>query len=332
MIFVRLTSPEPCLLGGQNVALVQFDAFYSSDITNYEMVIGLTNSAPQLITVPVDGGVNSPGANGTEVSLDIEMVLSMAPGISNIIVYEAPNPSPWVDILTRIAMDDSASQISSSWLGGPPDPAAEQIFLQMALQGQTFFNASGDYDANTGLAQFPTASSGVTTVGGTHLTTDDGGNYLSESAWNRYDGHGSGGGTCPEYPIPGWQLGMDTSTNGASTIWRNVPDVALTADNVYVIFNGSGIDVGGTSCAAPLWAAFMALVNQHGTQLGQPPVGFFNAGSLAFAGAQTIPRFFTILSWVTIPVLAAQLTSMPSPGTTSAPAGVLPAAQILSMP
>ena len=34
--------------------------------------------------------------------------------------------------------------------------------------------------------------------------------------------------------------------------------------------------LGGTSCAAPLWAAFTALVNQQAAASGQAPVGFLN--------------------------------------------------------
>jgi hypothetical protein len=67
------------------------------------------------------------------------------------------------------------------------------------------------------------------------------------------------------------------ASNGGSSAYRNVPDVALTANNVYLLFgNGSSETVGGTSCAAPLWAAFTALVNQQNEAEGQPPAGFLN--------------------------------------------------------
>ena len=51
----------------------------------------------------------------------------------------------------------------------------------------------------------------------------------------------------------------------------------LTADNVYVKYNnGQGTTVTGTSCAAPLWGGFMALVNQQAANNGKPAVGFIN--------------------------------------------------------
>src|ERR1019366_1973018 len=154
--------PGTTLTGaGQNVGLLQFDGFHADDITNYANAIGLTNGVPPLVVVPVDGGVPWTGSGIGEVSLDIEMVLSMSPGVSNIYIYEAPKPSPWVDVLSRMADDNLAQQLSCSWSGGGPDPAAEQIFLQMAAQGQSFFNATGDLDAFTGVIDFPSDSPNI---------------------------------------------------------------------------------------------------------------------------------------------------------------------------
>lgn len=84
--------PGTALTGtGQSVGLLEFDGFNPADITSYEAMIGLTNNPPQITVVPVDGGVSSPGEGIVEVSLDIEMVLSMSPGVSNIYVYEDPS-------------------------------------------------------------------------------------------------------------------------------------------------------------------------------------------------------------------------------------------------
>ena len=274
--FRRAYVPGTPLTGaGQNVGLLQFDGFYPTDITNYAKTIGVASNVPPLVVVPVDGGVASPGAGDDEVSLDIEMILSLSPGVSNIYVYEAPNPSPWVDLLSQMADDNLAKSLSCSWSGGPADPAAEQIFQQMAAQGQSFYCAVGDADAFTGAIPFPCESPDITEVGGTILTTD-GTNYVSETVWNRNNGIGTGGGV-GSYTIPPWQLGVDMTGNGGSSTRRNVPDVALTAENVYVDYaNGSSWNFGGTSCVAPLWAGFTALINQQAAQLGQPPVGFIN--------------------------------------------------------
>jgi hypothetical protein len=272
--------PGTLLTGaGQNVALCEFDAFYPDDITNYANAIGLTN-LPQIIVVPVNGGVASPSGNDHEVPLDIEMILAMSPGVSNICVYEGPNSrnnvTPWEDILGQMADDDQSAQLSCSWSGGPEDPAAEVFFQQMAAQGQSFFNAVGDLGAFAGVIDFPSASPNITEVGGTDLTTDSNGDYVAESVWNDGDGAAGGGGVGLTVQIPLWQMGVDMSANGGSPFWRNLPDVALTAAGVYVIANGETITAEGTSCAAPLWAGVAALANQQAALLGQPTIGFLN--------------------------------------------------------
>jgi len=149
--------------------------------------------------------------------------------------------------------------------------------MQMAAQGQTFFNASGDSDAFAGSIPFPSDSPNITQVGGTTLSTSGaGGSWISETVWNRNNGVGSSGGISTLYVIPVWQKGIRMTQNRGSTIYRNVPDVALTAENVYVRADGEDWTVGGTSCAAPLWAGFTALINQQGAASSLPPIGFIN--------------------------------------------------------
>jgi len=298
--------PGSTLTGsGQTVGLLQFDGYTASDITYYENQAGLTNVPLQ--NVLLDGFDGNPSTNSgpTEVTLDIEMTVSMAPGLAQVIVYEAPNPSPFEDILNRMVTDNLAKQLSCSWFEphGTNDPSADQIFQQMAAQGQSFFNASGDDDAYTGLIDFPGDSPYVTQVGGTTLTTSGpGGSWISETVWNwgnefgsDFDGLGSGGGISTQYPIPNWQTNISMTASKGSTTKRNTPDVALTADNIYVRVGGDDSDIGGTSCAAPLWAAFAALVNQQAAAAGQPAIGFVNPAIYAIGtGANYASDFHDI--------------------------------------
>ncbi len=279
---------------GQSVGLLQFDGFYSNDIVNYASAAGLTNIPVQ--TVLIDNFSGTPVSTGgnTEVSLDIEMAMSMAPGLDSIIVFEGnPNSIILNHVLNDMAASNTVKNLSSSWsFGGGPSTTTDNIFKTMAAQGQTFFNAAGDSDAfpagyvdSASNATTPCSSPYVTEVGGTTLaTTSAGGAYASETVWNwGYDSNagqyvGSSGGISSYYSIPFWQQGINSfQSNGGSTTQRNIPDVALTGDNVIVYYgNGSSEDVGGTSCAAPLWAGFMALINQQAAANGQPPAGFIN--------------------------------------------------------
>ena len=272
---------------GQAVGLLQFDGYTASDITYYENLAGLPSVTLQNVLIDGASGGPSGGGGEVEVSLDIEMAISMATNLSKVIVYMAPNPSPWVDLLNRMATDNLAKQLSCSWYqpGGGANAATDQIFQQMATQGQSFFNASGDDDAYTGLISFPGDTPYITQVGGTTLTTSGaGGSWVSETVWNWGNGIGSGGGISTQYPIPSWQTNISMKANQGSTTMRNTPDVALTADNVYVRADGSDYRVGGTSCAAPLWAGFAALVNQQAVAGGHSPVGFINPAVSVIAG------------------------------------------------
>jgi uncharacterized repeat protein (TIGR01451 family) len=279
--------PGTTLTGtGQTVGLLQFDSgFFQSDITAYETQAGLPNVPVQAVLL--DGYNGGPGFDNSEVSLDIEMVIAMAPGISKVLVFEGSLPD---DILNAMAASNQVKQLSASW-SYPIDALTEQIYQQFAAQGQSFFNASGDSDAwLTGQIPQPCDDPHITIVGGTTLsTTATNGPWTSETVWNwgiefGDDGFGSGGGISTTYLIPSWQTNINMTTNFGSTTFRNIPDVALTADNVFVEYGGGfNGNFGGTSCATPLWAGFTALVNQQAVANGNKSVGFLNPALYAIA-------------------------------------------------
>ena len=287
---------------GQNVALVEFDGYFPTDITLYESLAGLPNVTLTNILLNGFSGFPVTFGGNLEVSLDIEMMVSMAPGLNEGFLYEGDpfNFFPNV-VLNQIAVDNSARQISSSWgWTGGPNATSDEIFKEMILQGQTYYNASGDNDAflpgevdDPAFTGFPSSDPYITQVGATTLSTaGPAGPYVSETVWNwdvefgpGDDGTGSSGGVSSFYAIPFWQTNVSMTANGGSTTFRNIPDVAAVGDNILVVADG-GVEfpgVGGTSCAAPLWAAFTALVNQQGATVGHSPVGFVNPTLYALA-------------------------------------------------
>jgi uncharacterized repeat protein (TIGR01451 family) len=264
---------------GQMVGLLEFDGYYLSDVTSYWSQSSI--KGVPIMNVTMDGFDGTPGNNNVEPALDIEVVSSMAPGLSQIIVYEAGPTGIGNDVLNRMANDNLAKQLSASWTF-PIDLNTELIFEQFAAQGQTYFNSSGDLGAYTNSVPTPADDPFITIVGGTVLTTTGpGGAWVSETVWNR-GGTGSsaaatGGGISSAYSIPTYQKPVNMTANKGSLTMRNLPDVAGVAEGVWVTYNnGSTESVGGTSCSSPLWAAFMALVNQQAASFGRPPVGFLN--------------------------------------------------------
>ena len=278
---------------GQTVGLVEFSTYYASDVSQYLALSsgGLANSNVTITPVGVDESTNTtPDANGNvEVALDIDMAICMAPALSNVLVYEAPNGSTGADdLFNRIATDNVARQVSSSW-NGFDDATIEQDLQEYMTQGVSFFIASGDSGAYTSPLNPPAPPSDslyVTSVGGTTLSTASArGPWSSETTWSWFvSGVGTrtnaSSGGITTYAIPSWQQGVSMLSNGGSSSHRNIPDVAMTADQVYVIGHENGVslgfEVGGTSAAAPLWAGFMALVNQQNAAIGNSAAGFLN--------------------------------------------------------
>jgi subtilase family serine protease len=275
--FRNAYTPGVSLTGaGQAVGLFELGGYFTNDIIAYEAKTGLPHVP--LTNVLVDGFTNAPGYGALEVSLDIEMAIAMAPGLSEVLVYEGSTAN---DVLNQMATDNLAAQLSSSWEFSPVDANTEQIYEQFAAQGQSMFQASGDDGAYTNSPPSPTDEPWVTSVGGTTLATGAGASWSGEKVWNgnsEHGGnHGSAGGVSTTWAIPVWQQGLDMSQNLGSTVWRNIPDVAMAADMIWIIAsNGNQYPINGTSASAPLWAGFMALANQQGAALGQPAVGFAN--------------------------------------------------------
>ena len=285
---------------GQMVGLLEFDGYYMADVSSYWSQASL-RGVP-IMNVTMDGFDGTPGNNNVEPALDIEVVSSMAPGLSQIIVYEAGPSGIGNDILNRMANDNLAKQLSASWTF-PIDTNTDQIFQQLAVQGQSYFNSSGDLGAYKGGVSPPADDPYVTIAGGTVLTTTGpGGAWVSETVWNRggtgQNAAASGGGISGVYPIPSWQKPVDMTANHGSTTMRNLPDVAAVAEGVWVNYNNGGSEtVGGTSCSSPFWAAFMAMINQQAAAFGRPPVGFLNPAIYAIGLA---PGYTTNFHDVTV--------------------------------
>jgi|GEM_PF-190453 len=270
---------------GQTVAIFSFDDYLPADLNVYYTHTGMSSNVP-VTNVYVDGydtpcwGFNSNGTinyntcNDGEQILDIVNVMGMAPGLSGVQFYVSYSA---VDALNQMAVDDTASVISSSWGGGDFGPACDPIFLRFQAQGQTYLNATGDLgEFNSSTYDPPSVDPNILQVGGTDLITmGAGGPWSSETGWSK-----SGGGFMAGTAIPVWQTtaGLITATNKGSTTLRNTPDVAAEGnfDNTTVINGKFSSGYGGTSYATPRWAGFIALANQQSVAHGNGRLGFLN--------------------------------------------------------
>jgi kumamolisin len=275
---------------GQTLALMELDGYTPSDISGYASQFGITNVPLQNVMVDSYNGAAGDGAD--EVTLDIELMMAVAPGASKILVYEGPNSDTGpVDVYTKIADDNLAKQVSSSWGSAESQNTSSflnsenAVFQQMAAQGQSIYAAAGDdgaYDDGSTLSvDDPGSQPYVVSAGGTTLSVNSNGSYKSESSWGITGSNqqGGGGGISSTWPIPSWQAGLATAANKGSSTMRMVPDISLNANpqTGYAVYVAGAWDIyGGTSCAAPLWAAFTALANQQRLANNLPVLGFPN--------------------------------------------------------
>ena len=288
---------------GQTVGLLELDGFSASDIAAYTACFGGNQTV--IKTIPIDGYNGAAGVNAAEVELDMEMILGLAPHLTSLRVYEAANASlaAYNDAWARI-VSDVTPVVSTSWVfceqgsGMANEIQQENIFFQVAAaQGQTILAASGDLGANgcynpqtganpTPAVDDPASQPYVTGVGGTTLHVNFDNTYQFEQVWNdrNINNGASGGGISLAWHMPYWQQAPGVA-NAYSTGFREVPDVSLNADpqTGYDVFcrvggcaNKGWMIFGGTSAAAPAWAALIALANQVSLKSNAFMVGFLN--------------------------------------------------------
>lgn len=66
---------------------------------------------------------------------------------------------------------------------------------------------------------------------------------------------------------------------------RGFPDIAAQAENVEIFNGGNAYLIGGTSCATPIFASTIALINDNLVAAGKSPLGFLNPWLYANTGA-----------------------------------------------
>jgi hypothetical protein len=299
---------------GSTVALFELEPYSASDVATYQSCYG-TGAA--VSNVLVSGGPGS-GSGSGEAALDIEDVIGLVPDAS-ILVYEGKNTGTGaLQTYQAIVTDDRAKVVSTSWglcetdEGSLAANVENTLFQEAAVQGQTVLAASGDHGAQDcasgtestkASVDDPASQPYVTGVGGTSLSAI--GPPPTESVWNSTWNSGSGsasgaggGGVSSLWGRPSYQSGIALAQSAqtcskSGTTCREVPDVSADADintGYSIYYKGHWSIFGGTSAAAPTWAALAALANVSPACAGKS-VGFTNP-ALYQAAASAYSTYF----------------------------------------
>lgn len=285
---------------GQTVVVFAFDGFLQEDLDLFADSSGLPRFVPE-----VYGGM--PERRGGEANMDLQVIHAIVPDAKLVLVNarSTVNNSGGGAFVKLGRLMETVDQqypgavwsFSIGWgcdrIFTAADFAPVRAALAAALRnGTTAFNATGDLagleckrsenwssppgpddvgvDAVSSLPE-------MTAVGGTKLSTDVHGHWISEQSWyNLPLLLGTAGGASTLFPRPYWQtVGIGTELPSQ----RLVPDVSAVSDpstGVRIVFNGQPSMGGGTSQAAPVWAGFTALINQKLQDVGARPLGEIN--------------------------------------------------------
>ena len=283
----------------QTVVFLEVDQFLSSDLNGFSNKFGLPAATVSVHSKPDWGHPDPVDQSGSESDLDLEIVHAVAPSAN--LVYYGTEPTLSTTVLAaQQAIADYPHAVFSVSLGqceldeqqDPTAQAWDSVFQRLAATGGTAFVSSGDsgafscvhsqgkYQSDAQLnVSVPGSDPWVTTVGGTSLFVGSGDTYGSEGVWaNTMTQWGGTGGLSTLFPRPSWQAGPGVQ-NQYSNGKRQVPDVSAVADGNtgwQIDTNGKFSPVGGTSAAAPLWAALAALTNEALQQHDLPAMGFAN--------------------------------------------------------
>jgi subtilase family serine protease len=297
------------------------DPSLQQNMDTFDQEFGLPPITLQVLSpigsVPFDRHNKEMSGWADETNLDVQTIHAIAPG-ANIVVLTSPVDEtegtiglPQFLELEQYALSHHLGSIISQSFGASEvtlkDSAGQQeiqqwdAFYKQATtqQGITFFGSSGDNGATdytdlnqtqlstTPTTSFPPDDPWVTATGGTALQRTQG--SFSETVWND-DGGASGGGFSAFFSTPSYQQSLPSSMQQLMQNRRGVPDVAVDADpNTGLAIYNQGWELGGgTSAAAPFWAALTAIANQ----MAGHPLGFLNPALYKLASSSNYTRDF----------------------------------------
>lgn len=295
---------------GVVVATVEGGGFKHSDLEGFARCFGLR--VPPIKVVPVASGKPLPGED--EPTLDLSMLVAGAPKLKKIYAYEGGESTTNIVETAAAALGSPGHRpdvisisygYCESYLSGTLSirNAIDNVFAVAAGAGISVLASAGDQGSSgcrafstegeetaltTPAVSMPASSAYATAVGGTNLELSPKNRIKKQIVWNDWpiQPSGGGGGSSLLYPrTPWWQSGIHSYQLG-----RKVPDIAALAD----VYPGYAIyctaaecepkqdavfgweSIGGTSAAAPLMAAGVALADQYAARHRQPPLGFVN--------------------------------------------------------
>lgn len=276
---------------GKTAAVIIDNGVKASDLKQYLATFQIKRTGT-FTQVAVDGKIGK--GDPLESSLDVETIAALAPG-ANVILYGVPFLSDQhiLSAYNRAVSDKKALVVNSSFGGcdgGSFSQSSDQIATNAASMGVTFVASSGDQGSAcyAGANSFafgvnaPAVAPHFVGVGGSDSQSMTAGtNVWGNCSQTSSSFCASGGGVSTVWPIPSYQKGIPGKLSSKSK--RNVPDVTFPAVDDYIVVNGHGEQVLGTSWSSPTYAGLLVSGAQACKTAG---FGYANVTSYALVKAR----------------------------------------------
>ncbi|KAJ7860359.1 family S53 protease [Mycena leptocephala] len=238
---------------------------------------------------PLNGAQNlQDNSGGLEGQIDIQYTVGVAGDVPTTYLLDTPNTdaaTSYMDTINWLLTQEDPPTVFTTSYGNFESDLSQSVatsicngYMQVAALGISMIFASGDSGAANNqktctsfVPTFPPSCPYVTSVGGTF--------FQPPTAFTS-----SSGGFSNYFPIPSWQatdvaaylatIG-DENAGLYNPAGRGFPDVASEFE-VYIVNAGGVTSIGGTSCASPIFASFIALVNDRLIAANKPVLGFLN--------------------------------------------------------
>ncbi|KAI0066344.1 subtilisin-like protein [Artomyces pyxidatus] len=243
----------------------------------------------------LDGGSNpqSQSEAGIEADLDTQFTIGLATKVPTVFISVGNNFQDgalegFLDIINFLLGESAPPQVLTTSYGQNENTISRSLantlcnaYAQLGARGTSILFASGDggvsgsqsASCRTFVPTFPSGCPFMTSVGATQNVNPEVAADFSSGGFSNFFGTPSYQTTAKSTFLT--KLG-NTNSGKFNTSGRGFPDVAALGVDVEIVFQGETGTVDGTSCASPIFASVVSLLNDQLVAAGKPVLGFLN--------------------------------------------------------